>query len=39
LIVDAGFDKFSVISGIDVRQYHREKLDYVQDSPYVSKWL
>jgi elongator complex protein 3 len=39
LTVDAGFDKLSVISGIGVRQYYREKLGYTQDGPYVSKWL
>ena len=39
LAVDAGYNKLSVISGIGVRQYYREKLDYVQDGPYVSKWL
>ncbi|MFO7833125.1 MAG: GNAT family N-acetyltransferase, partial [Halohasta sp.] len=39
LAVDAGFDKLSVISGIGVRQYYREKLGYTQDGPYVSKWL
>ncbi len=37
--VDAGFEKLSVISGIGVREYYREKLGYVQDGPYVSKWL
>ncbi len=36
---EAGYNKLSVISGIGVRQYYREKLDYVQDGPYVSKWL
>jgi len=36
---DAGFDKLSVISGIGVRQYYREKLGYHQDGPYVSKRL
>ncbi|SEO73297.1 elongator complex protein 3 [Halogranum amylolyticum] len=39
LAADAGFDKISVISGIGVRQYYREKLDYYQDGPYVSKRL
>ena len=39
LTVDAGFNKLSVISGIGVRQYYREKLGYTQDGPYVSKWL
>ncbi|KAB1198865.1 tRNA uridine(34) 5-carboxymethylaminomethyl modification radical SAM/GNAT enzyme Elp3 [Haloferax sp. MBLA0078] len=36
---DAGFDKISVISGIGVRQYYKEKLGYHQDGPYVSKRL
>ena len=39
LAVDAGYDKVSVISGIGVRQYYREKLGYHQDGPYVSKRL
>ena len=39
LAADAGFDKLAVISGIGVRQYYREKLDYQQDGPYVSKRL
>ena len=33
---DAGYEKLSVISGIGVRQYYREKLGYYQDGPYVS---
>jgi elongator complex protein 3 len=37
--VDAGFDKLSVLSGIGVREYYREKLEYYQDGPYVSKRL
>jgi elongator complex protein 3 len=36
---NAGFEKLSVISGIGVRQYYREKLGYHQDGPYVSKRL
>jgi elongator complex protein 3 len=36
---DAGYDKLSVISGIGVRRYYREKLGYHQDGPYVSKRL
>jgi elongator complex protein 3 len=36
---DAGYDKLSVISGIGVRQYYREKLGYYQDGPYVSTRL
>ncbi|WP_074794814.1 tRNA uridine(34) 5-carboxymethylaminomethyl modification radical SAM/GNAT enzyme Elp3 [Haloferax larsenii] len=36
---DAGFDKISVISGIGVRQYYKQKLGYYQDGPYVSKRL
>jgi elongator complex protein 3 len=36
---DAGYDKLSVISGIGVRQYYREKLGYYQDGPYVSTTL
>ncbi|WP_248896395.1 tRNA uridine(34) 5-carboxymethylaminomethyl modification radical SAM/GNAT enzyme Elp3 [Haloplanus halobius] len=39
LAADAGYDKVSVISGIGVRQYYREKLGYYQDGPYVSKRL
>ncbi|PSP94333.1 tRNA uridine(34) 5-carboxymethylaminomethyl modification radical SAM/GNAT enzyme Elp3 [Halobacteriales archaeon QS_4_62_28] len=39
LAADAGFEKLAVISGIGVRQYYREKLDYRQDGPYVSKRL
>lgn len=34
-----GYDKLSVISGIGVRQYYREKLDYYQDGPYISTRL
>jgi elongator complex protein 3 len=36
---EAGFGTLSVISGIGARQYYREKLDYYQDGPYVSKQL
>jgi elongator complex protein 3 len=36
---EAGYRKLSVISGIGVRQYYREKLGYYQDGPYVSKRL
>jgi elongator complex protein 3 len=36
---DAGYEKLSVISGIGVRQYYREKLGYYQDGPYVSTRL
>ncbi|MFB6170081.1 MAG: tRNA uridine(34) 5-carboxymethylaminomethyl modification radical SAM/GNAT enzyme Elp3, partial [Haloarculaceae archaeon] len=36
---EAGYEKLSVISGIGVRQYYREKLGYYQDGPYVSKSL
>lgn len=39
LAVENGFEKLSVLSGIGVRQYYREKLDYYQDGPYVSKRL
>ncbi|QLD87766.1 tRNA uridine(34) 5-carboxymethylaminomethyl modification radical SAM/GNAT enzyme Elp3 [Natronomonas salina] len=39
LAADAGFEKLSVISGIGVREYYREKLGYYQDGPYVSKRL
>jgi elongator complex protein 3 len=39
MAVDAGYDKLSVISGIGVRQYYREKLGYHQDGPYVSTRL
>ena len=34
-----GFSKISVISGIGVREYYRNKLDYHQDGIYVSKKL
>jgi elongator complex protein 3 len=36
---DAGYRKLSVISGIGVREYYREKLGYFQDGPYVSTYL
>ncbi|NHX35918.1 MULTISPECIES: tRNA uridine(34) 5-carboxymethylaminomethyl modification radical SAM/GNAT enzyme Elp3 [Halolamina] len=36
---EAGYGKLSVISGIGVREYYREKLGYHQDGPYVSKRL
>jgi elongator complex protein 3 len=36
---EAGFGKLSVISGIGVRGYYREKLGYYQDGPYVSRSL
>jgi len=36
---DAGYSKLSVISGIGVREYYREKLGYYQDGPYVSTSL
>jgi elongator complex protein 3 len=36
---EAGYDKLAVISGIGVRRYYREKLDYYQDGPYVSTRL
>ena len=39
LAVDAGFGKLAVLSGIGVRQYYRQKLEYRQDGPYVSKRL
>ncbi|WP_435146975.1 tRNA uridine(34) 5-carboxymethylaminomethyl modification radical SAM/GNAT enzyme Elp3 [Halobaculum sp. P14] len=39
LAADAGFDKLSVISGIGVRGYYRDKFGYHQDGPYVSKRL
>ena len=39
LAVNAGYDKLSVISGIGVREYYREKHGYIQDGPYVSKQL
>ncbi|WP_251328586.1 tRNA uridine(34) 5-carboxymethylaminomethyl modification radical SAM/GNAT enzyme Elp3 [Haloplanus pelagicus] len=39
LAAEAGFDKLSVISGIGVRRYYRDKLGYHQDGPYVSKRL
>jgi elongator complex protein 3 len=36
---EAGYAKLSVISGIGVREYYRDKLGYYQDGPYVSKSL
>ncbi|MFC7068516.1 tRNA uridine(34) 5-carboxymethylaminomethyl modification radical SAM/GNAT enzyme Elp3 [Halobaculum lipolyticum] len=36
---DAGFEKLSVISGIGVRGYYRDKLGYHQDGPYLSRRL
>jgi elongator complex protein 3 len=36
---EAGFRKLSVISGVGVRQYYRQKLGYYQDGPYVSTQL
>jgi elongator complex protein 3 len=36
---DAGYEKLAVLSGIGVREYYRDKLDYVQDGPYVSTRL
>jgi elongator complex protein 3 len=39
MAADAGFEKLSVISGIGVREYYREKLGYYQDGPYVSTRL
>jgi elongator complex protein 3 len=39
LAAEAGYEKLSVISGIGVRRYYREKLGYRQDGPYVSKRL
>ena len=39
LAADAGFPKLSVISGIGVRGYYRDKLGYHQDGPYVSRRL
>ncbi|RDI72929.1 tRNA uridine(34) 5-carboxymethylaminomethyl modification radical SAM/GNAT enzyme Elp3 [Halopelagius longus] len=36
---DAGYDKLSIISGIGVREYYKNKLGYHQDGPYVSKRL
>lgn len=36
---EAGYRKLSVISGIGVREYYREKLGYFQDGPYVSTYL
>lgn len=32
-----GYNKISVISGIGAREYYRNKLNYKQDGPYVSK--
>ena len=39
LAADAGYEKLAILSGIGARQYYREKLDYVQDGPYVSTRL
>ncbi len=39
MAADAGYDKLAVISGIGAREYYREKHDYYQDGPYVSKRL
>ena len=39
LAADAGFDKLTILSGIGVRAYYREKLGYHQDGPYVSRRL
>jgi elongator complex protein 3 len=39
LAAEAGYGKLSVISGIGVRRYYRDKLGYHQDGPYVSKEL
>jgi elongator complex protein 3 len=39
LAADTGYSKLAVISGIGVREYYRNKLDYRQDGPYVSKRL
>ena len=39
LAAEAGFEKLSVISGVGVRQYYRDKLGYRQDGPYVSTQL
>jgi elongator complex protein 3 len=39
LALDAGYNKLAVLSGIGVREYYREKLDFRQDGPYVSKRL
>ncbi|ESS05935.1 MAG: histone acetyltransferase [uncultured archaeon A07HB70] len=35
----AGFSKLAVTAGVGVRPYYREKLDYRQDGPYVSRRL
>ncbi|MEF8780411.1 MAG: tRNA uridine(34) 5-carboxymethylaminomethyl modification radical SAM/GNAT enzyme Elp3 [Haloferacaceae archaeon] len=39
IAANAGFRKLSVLSGIGVREYYREKLGYHQDGPYVSRRL
>lgn len=39
LASEAGYSKLAVLSGIGVREYYRNKLDFVQDGPYVSKQL
>ncbi|AEN06246.1 tRNA uridine(34) 5-carboxymethylaminomethyl modification radical SAM/GNAT enzyme Elp3 [Halolamina sp.] len=39
LAAAGGYGKLSIISGIGVREYYREKLGYHQDGPYVSKLL
>lgn len=35
--IENGYEKISVISGIGARKYYKDKLDYQQDGPYVSK--
>ncbi len=39
LATEAGYSKLAVLSGIGVREYYRNKLNFVQDGPYVSKQL
>jgi elongator complex protein 3 len=39
IAADAGYERLAVLSGIGVRPYYREKLDYRQDGPYVTKRL
>ncbi len=39
IAADGGYDKLAVLSGIGVREYYKEKLDYRQDGAYVSKRL
>ena len=39
IAAEAGFEKLSIISGLGVRGYYRDKLGYHQDGPFVSRRL